>query len=249
MIELFDAQTGFGGARPGQPWVPSVEELLGHMERLSIARALVRTEFEEMDTDPMFSNQALYAACAQHENLAPCPAVVPTGHGDVPSEREQVDELTANGGGAAVLRPKLDGWSTAEWCAGALLDLLEERRVPALCRAPDLGFDAIADLALRYPELPIVLFHVGFRSQRMLVPLMRSFGNVYLSVGSPYSVHLAMESMVGHVGAERLLFGTGFPYAEPMASITMLTYSELSESAKRLVGSGNLERLIGGIRR
>ena len=101
----------------------------------------------------------------------------------------------------------------------------------------------------RHAELPIVMFHLGYRSQRMLVSLMKAFANVYLSVGSPYSVHLGLESMAGHVGAERLLFGTGFPYAEPMASITMLTYSDLSDADKQLVGSGNLDRLIGGIRR
>ncbi|KPK63509.1 MAG: hypothetical protein AMK73_05060 [Planctomycetes bacterium SM23_32] len=249
MIELFDAQAGFGGGRRGQPWVPTAQELLGHMERLSMARALVRTDFEEMDSDPMFSNRLLYEACAQHECLVPCPTVLPTGHGDVPSEREQIAELVARGSGAATLRPGQDGWSTAEWCAGTLLGLLEERRIPVLCRHSVLGFEAVADLAGRHPGLPIVMFHVGYRSQRTLVSLMKAFANVFLSVGSPYSVHLGIESMADHVGAERLLFGTGFPYAEPMASITMLTYSDLSDADKQLVGSGNLDRLIGGIRR
>jgi len=249
MIELFDAQAGFGGGRRGRPWVPTADDLLGHMARLSVARALVRTDFEEMDRDPIYSNRLLYETCARHESLVPCPTVLPTGHGDVPPEQEQVDELIAHGSGAATLRPGQDGWSTDEWCAGTLLGLLEERRIPVLCRNSALGFEAVADLAGRHPELPIVMFHLGYRSQRMLVSLMKAFANVYLSVGSPYSVHLGLESMAGHVGAERLLFGTGFPYAEPMASITMLTYSDLGGADKQLVGSGNLDRLIGGIRR
>jgi hypothetical protein len=229
--------------------VPSAEELLGHMERLSIARALVRTDFEEMDSDPMFSNRLLYEACAQHPSLVPCPTVLPQGHGDVPSEEEQLEELLARGSGAATLRPGQDGWSTAEWCAGALLWRLEERRIPVLCRNSILGFEAIADLAGRYPGLPIIMFHLGYRSQRTLVSLMKASANVFLAIGSPYSVHLGIESMAGHVGAERLLFGTGFPYAEPMASVTMLAYSDLSEADKQVVGSGSLDRLIGGIRR
>lgn len=249
MIELFDAQAGFGGGRPGQPWVPSAEELLGHMERLSIARALVRTEFEEMDSDPMFPNRVLYEACAQHASLVPCPTVLPRGHGDVPPESEQIDELIARGGGAAILRPERDGWSTSEWCAGTLLGLLEERRVSVLCRNSAIGFDAVAAMAERHPELPIIMFQLGFRSQRMLVSLMKAFPNVYLATGSPFSVHLGIESVAAEVGVERLLFGTGFPYAEPMASITMLTYSDLSDADKQLVGSGNLDGLIGGVRR
>jgi len=249
MIDLFDAQAGFGGGRRGQPWVPAADEVLGHMDRLSIARALVRTDFEEMDGDPILSNRLLYEACAQHGRLVPCPTVLPTGHGDVPSEGEQIDELIAHGSGAATLRPGQDGWSTAEWCAGTLLGLLEERRIPVLCRDSALGFEAVADLAGRHPDLPIVMYQVGYRSQRTLVSLMKAFPNVCLAVGSPYSVHLGLESMAGHVGAERLLFGTGFPYAEPMASVTMLTYSDLGDGDKQLIGSGNLDRLIGGIGR
>jgi predicted TIM-barrel fold metal-dependent hydrolase len=248
MIELFDAQAGFGGGRRGQPWVPSVDELLERMETLSIARALVRTDFEEMDSHPMYSNEVLYKASEEHPSLVPCPTVLPTGHGDVPSEQDQIAELTGRGGGAAVLRPGHDGWSTAEWCAGALLGLLEDRRIPVLCRNSAFEFDSVADLAGRHPKLPIVMFHVGFRSQRALVSLMKAFPNVHLAIGSPFSVHLAIELMSRDLGAGRLLFGTGFPYAEPMASITMLTYSELSAEDKQRVGVGNLDRLIGGIR-
>jgi Amidohydrolase len=249
VIKLFDAQAGFGGGRRGQPWVPTAEELLGIMERLSVGRALVRTEFDEMDGAPIYSNQLLYETCARHKSLVPCPTALPSGHGDVPSEQEQVDELLARGAGAATLRPDRDGWSTAEWCAGKLLCLLEERRIPVLCRHSELGVDAVASLAGRHPQLPIVMFQLGYRTQRMVVPLMEAFPNVYLAVGSPWSVHLGLESMCARIGAERLLFGSGFPYAEPMATVTMLTYSELDEAGKQLIGSGNLDRLIGGTMR
>ena len=249
MIELFDAQAGFGGARPGQPWIPAAEELLRHMKRLSIARALVHTEFEEMDDNARLSNECLFRTCAVHKALVPCPTLLPAACGDSPSEQEQVDELLRNGSWAAILRPKRDSWSLAEWCAGTLLRTLEDRRVPTMCRLPSFEFEAIADLAGRHPRLPIVLFQVGYRWQRTLVPLMKAFGNVFLAIGSPYSVHRGVESMVEKVGAERLLFGTGFPYSDMMPSITMLTYAHISGTDKQLIGSGNLERLVGGIER
>jgi predicted TIM-barrel fold metal-dependent hydrolase len=249
MIELFDAQAGFGGGRRGQPWVPTVHELRTHMERLSIARALVRTEFEEMDREPVYSNRLLYEACAEHGDLVPCPAVMPTGHGAVPSESEQIDEALAHGAGAVTLRPGTDSWSLAPWCCGTLLGLLEEKRIPVLCRASAVDFDQVADLAGRHPGLPIVIFQLGYRSLRTLFSLMGAFDNVYLSVGSPWSVHLGIESLSARVGAERLLFGGGFPYSEPMAGVTMLTYAEVSDADKQLIGAGNLDRLIGGIRR
>jgi hypothetical protein len=226
-----------------------VEELLGHMERLSISRALVRTDFEEMDGNVPLSNRMLYETCATHRSLVPCPSVLPAACGDVPSEQEQIDELIRNGGCAATARPNRDSWSIAEWCSGKLFSILEERRVPMLCRQANFEFEAIADLAKRYPALPIVLFQVGYRHQRVLVPLMKAFSNVYLAIGSPYSVHRGVESMTEQVGAERLLFGTGFPSSDMMPAITMLTYAEISDSDRRLIASGNLDRLIGGIRK
>jgi predicted TIM-barrel fold metal-dependent hydrolase len=249
MIELFDAQAGFGGARRGEAWIPTAEEWIEHMDCLAIARALVRTDFEEMDTDPVFSNRLLYEACARHDALVPCPIVLPRGHGDVPTEQEQIDEALVRGSGAVTVRPALDGWSAAAWCAGTLFGLLEQKRIPVLCRTSAVGFDAIADLAARHPRLPIVLFHLGYRTQRALFSVLKAFANISVAVGSPYSVHQGLEMLVAEIGAERLVFGSGFPDAEPTASITMLTYSSLSEADKQLIGSGNLDRLIGGIRR
>ena len=247
MIELFDAQAGFGGGRPGDPRVPSAEELLGHMKRLSVGRALVRTDFEDMDRNVPLSNGILYGICSAYKELMPCPTVLPATGGDVPAEEEQIDELIANGGGAATIRPGQDSWSLAEWCSGKLLSALEERRIPVLCRKSAFEFEALADLATRYPKLPILLFQVGYRFQRTLIPLMQHFGSIHLVMGSPYSVHLGVESMTERVGVEQLIFGTGFPASDLMPAITMLTYSEISDADKQLIGSGNLERLIGGI--
>ena len=248
MMDLFDAHAGFGGANSGHPWVPTAEELLGHMGRLSIARALVRTDFEDMDGNVPLSNRLLYETCAQHDSLTPCPTLLPAAIGDVPSEEEQIGDLIANDSGAATLRPGQDSWSTAEWCAGKLFGMLEERRVPVLCRHSSFGFEATAELAARYPELPLVVFQTAY-APRMLVPLMTAFKNVYLAFGSHYSGHRAIEAMTELVGPERLLFGTGFPHADLMPAITMLTYAEIGDADRQLIGSGNLDRLIGGIRR
>ena len=88
---------------------------------------------------------------------------------------------------------------------------------------------------------------MGYRSQRILLPLLTSFPNVQLSTGSNYCVHRGIEQLVGSVGPQRLLFGSGFPEVDPMMAISQLVYADISDEARRLIGSGNLERLIGGI--
>ena len=84
---------------------------------------------------------------------------------------------------------------------------------------------------------------------RMLLPLMKTFANVYLAIGSDYTAHRGIEQFVATVGAKRLLFGTGFPEAESMSAVTQLMYAEISAEQKRLIGAGNLKRLISEIKR
>ncbi len=179
----------------------------------------------------------------------PCPTVVPSGAYDLPAEGEQVADLVARGAGAASVRPKKDDWPPAEWACGRLFCALEDRRVPAFCLEREVTPEELADLAGWHPRLPFILAGVGYRSQRILVPLLESFPNVFLSVGSNYTVHRGIEQFVEKVGAGRLVFGTGFPDVEPMMAVTMLTYADVSDEEKALIGSGNMERLLQGIER
>jgi predicted TIM-barrel fold metal-dependent hydrolase len=245
--ELFDAQCGFGGAKPGVRERVTAEDWSAEMRRLGIARALVRIQPEDTDIDVEHSNATLFAACRGNADFVPCPVVVPAGAGDLPSEEEQAASLIASGAGAAWIRPARDCWTLDEWASGKLFRALESRRVPVLCPEPAVPLSALADLARRYPKLPLVTIDGGYRSSRMLVPLLSSFPNVLLSIGSNYTVHRGIEQLVATAGAERLVFGTGYPHAEPMPAITQLMYAEIGDEQRTLIGSGNLERLISGV--
>ena len=82
-----------------------------------------------------------------------------------------------------------------------------------------------------------------------MLPLLATFHNVYLSIGSNYTVHKGIEQFVEKVGAGRLLFGTGYPDVEPMMAVALLMYADIPEDARQHIGAGNFERLIGGIQR
>ena len=100
-------------------------------------------------------------------------------------------------------------------------------------------------------DIPLSIFRYNVLNvRRPQIPGTRErFGNVHLSLGSPLTVHGGVEHLVATIGPKRLLFGTGFPAADPMPAVTMLTYAEIGEADRALIGSGNLERLIGGIAR
>lgn len=244
---LFDAQTGFGGATPGQPDLVSAADLLAEMRRVEIGRALVRITPENLDSDVPASNAALLAACADEPALIPCPIVAPATGGDFAPEEEQVASLIAHGARAVWIRPEHDHWLLASWQSGPLFSALEHRRVPVVCLQRMVKLPELAELAGRYPGLPLLYAELGYREQRTYLPLLEHFANVHLILGAPYSVHRGIEQLVARVGASHLLFGSGFPAAEPMAAIAQLMYAEISEADKRRIGAGNLEALVEGV--
>jgi len=247
-LRLFDVQCGFGGAKPGHQPVPA-SELLAAMDRLQVERALVRLAPDDLDGDPLASNELLFAAAKEDARLVPCPVVLPADCGDVPEEDRQVASLAARGAGAVCVRPTLDCWNLSPWASGRLFAALEERRMPVLCLPKQVNLDNVAQLAAVHPQLPLIVVEVQYRQLRILLPLLEAFANVYLSIGSNFCVHDGVERLVEKVGPERLLFGTGLPEVEPMMAVTLLTYSGLGGREKRLVGAENLERLIAGVRR
>ncbi len=246
-IELFDAQAGFGGAVKGETAVVSAEQYVAEMARLDVAAALVRTWPDDLSRDAVAANEELLAACRARPSLLPCPALVPNGAYNLPEEKRQVDTAIGERAAAGCLRPKADQWLTDEWCCGRLLTAMQERRLPAYCSANHFDLSQVAEIAGRYPKLPILLAEVHYLQQRTLLPLLETFANVHLCLGTNYVVFGGLEMLVAKTGPERLLFGTGFPRTEPMTAVTQLTYARISDDAKRLIGAGNLKRLIGGI--
>ena len=248
-VPLFDVQCGFGGATRGSAERVGAKELAREMARLRIDRALVRIAPEELDADIAASNAALYAACAAQPSLVPCPVVVPADGGDFPPEDRQVDAHIRRGAGAVCVRPGNDYWSLAPWGCDRLFRALEERRMPVVCLHRLLTLEQVGGLAGRYPALPLILAEATYRQQRSILAMMGRFPNIHLSLGNNYTVHKGIEQLISRVGAERILFGTGFPFAEPMTAITQLMYAEIADEQKRRIGCGNAERLLGGIAR
>ena len=249
MIRLFDVQAAFGGAKPGELDPVSAETLVAEMARLGIARALVRIGPDDLDCDAVHSNEMLLENCQRHKELVPCPVAMPSMAGGMPTETEQVSALVGAGAGAVYVRPKHDYWSLDKWMSGRLFAALEAQRVPVICFESMVSSTDAAELAGRYPELPMIFVLADYRWQGRAMALQEAFGNVYLSIGLRYSAHYGIETTVRRLGAERLVFGTGFGEAEPAAAVTQLLYADISAEEKALIGSGNIERLIGGIER
>ncbi len=260
-VRLIDAYTGFGGIAPGEREHLPLDEMRAYLAELDIDGALARTVPEDMERDWLSANDILYRLCGEHDGLIPCPVLIPPTAGDYPPEHEQVDRALAGGAGAVQLRPKADNWPILDWVCRPLIQALQERRVPVFLHERDLPLAdvpfgdahsgvplaAAADLAGAYPDLPIILAGFHYSLMRTLLPLMRTFRNVHMTTGYNFAVHRGLEHLVRELGPEQILFGTGFPVAEPAMYVTQLMYADIADDARAAIGSGNLDRLMKGI--
>ncbi len=247
MIDLFDAYCGISVASVPTD-LPDAAALTEELGRLKVGRALVRALPAQLEFDVPDANARLLRACASTPSLIPCPIVVPNGGHDLQPEGEQIASLLSQGVRAVVARPRCDGWLPDPWCAGALLEALEARRLPVVCLADEWPFEQIAAVASCHPALPLILAGYSYRSQRILLPLLERFRNTWLALGGAYCVFRGIEQCVAAIGAERLLFGSGYPSDEILPAATYLAYAAIAEEQKQVIGTENLTALMEDVR-
>ncbi len=252
-IPLFDCNCAFGSTGAPQPGAyTTAVDLLRQMDHCGIDEALV-FHAQAWVYQPAWGNARLMAEIAGQPRLRPCWVVLPEHTGELPPGTELVQQMQAQGVRAARLYPQRIG-PLREFVYGSLFAALAVRRIPLILDyelghwASQLGgidWDGLDWALASFPALPIVLARVGMALDRLLIPLLQRRPNLHLEI-SYYVGHGGLARMVSAAGPERLLFGTGMPVYAPGPAITLLTYCGLDAQTKRMIGAGNLQRLLQG---
>jgi predicted TIM-barrel fold metal-dependent hydrolase len=102
------------------------------------------------------------------------------------------------------------------------------------------------DLAKKYPSIKIILAHMGGNDSsivRRAVDTAKSFPNVYFDtsgISTPYRVEYAAKN----IGAERIIFGSDYPWCSFRGNYYNVVDSILTEKEKKLIFSDNFDKLI-----
>jgi predicted TIM-barrel fold metal-dependent hydrolase len=101
-------------------------------------------------------------------------------------------------------------------------------------------------VALDFPDVPIIMAHMGYRHTADCIIVARRCPNVYLETSANAS-QTAIHEAIRQAGARRVLFGSDMPYTDPDDVLGKVrTLPDLSEDDLALVLGGNMQRILAG---
>ena len=224
---------------------PTADDLLAEMDRAGIEKALV-WHVVQRDCAVPSGNDLLTEQLAGHaDRLTGCWAILPPQTGELPPPDEFCDAMAAANVRALRAFPDRHNYLLRRESCGPLLEVLIQRRIPLILEAHSPGqWQTAYDLLRDFPDLVCVLadMHV-WGTDRWFRPLVESYEHVYVEL-SEYILDGGVTAFVESYGAERLLFGTGFPKLEHGGVMLMLKHAEITDEQKQDIAAGNLERIL-----
>ena len=229
----------------GREW--RAEELLDLMTRHSIDRACVSST-ESLRGDPAGNRNVLRRFLRPHPSrfVGLCVAN--------PHQRP-LDEVSwglENGFVGIKLHPAMHECRLDRKEYDPVLRLASRQRRPVLIHCggspgdPDRFAppDALLGVLERYPDLPLLIGHMGMDWWRDLIDLVAPFPNARLGISSSLPQRERLPIAVERIGSGRIVFGTDMPFLDPSLSLGLVQGAGLPDEDRTRILSGNISGLL-----
>ena len=242
-LSFFDANAHFGCGARAIPEFAAPGDLLAHMDRMGIDRALV-WHLAARDLDPVWGNRKLIEdlqAARARERLIPAFVIAPTmlyrpgiiGDLKLAMQREQVRALRIFPGTLRHTLPQVE----------PVIRMLAPLK-PVLFLDSRDGVNPIEMLALAqtFPQMPMIYTQAMWGDVIGMLDLMRRCKNILADTSWLHTTG-TIELLVKQFGPERVILGTGFK-AHNGASLAGLAYANINPRAREQIAHGNLDKLL-----
>jgi len=226
------------------------DRLIMELGTYDIRKAVV-TSYECLRSDPVKGNESLAENIKDHDDIYGSMVLVPDISIRGSDAGRYIDRKLEQGFVCARMFPKTLKHSMKDWLIKDILDHLERRKVPLILWHNEVSWDFIEALANSRKKLPVIiegndvklLYHT-----RNYIPLLMQNENIYIETHN-LVLYSEIEYLAGRVCADKLIFGTYYPYNSPDATILTITSGRMDEEIKYRIAHINLERLISEIRK
>jgi predicted TIM-barrel fold metal-dependent hydrolase len=131
----------------------------------------------------------------------------------------EAERCLALGARGIKLHPRAQAFGFGNAAADSIWRVAEEAKVPILVHAGRgmPAMDQLAELALRYPDVVVVLAHAAIADQGMFASRLRDHPNTFYDTStlSPFD-HI---ELFARVAPERIVFASDVPYGRPIAAL------------------------------
>ena len=243
---VIDAHTHLGRDEDGQSL--ALASLIGHLDRVDATAQACVFPLHDPERRPAYrtpNDRVLQWARDSEGRLFPFCRLDPAD--DPIGEAQRCLALGARG---IKLHPRAQSFGFDGPVARAIFEVARDAGVPILVHAgrgmPRM--DALADLALRYPEVPLVLAHAAIADQGMFAARLAEHPAVLYDT----SVLAALDvvELFARVPAERIVFGSDVPYGRPIAGLHLAlraaAYAGLDPEERALVTGGSMRAVLEG---
>src|SRR3954462_2154262 len=244
---VLDAHTHLGLDEDGQALEP--DALLAALDEVSPDARACTFPLHDPDRHPGYrrpNDRVLAWAAESGGRLIPyCrldPSEDPVG---------EAERCLARGARGIKLHPRAQAFEFGLPAADAIFACARDAAVPILIHAGRgmAPMDALADLALRYPEVRLVLAHAGIAGQGMFASRLSDHpGVIYdTSTLSPFDI----IELFARVPAERIVFASDVPYGRPAFGLyqalrVATKVAGLDAEELRMLAGGTMSAVLDG---
>lgn len=234
------------------PGLGTASDLRGSMARAGVERSII-LPLASLPKHVRPTNEFFLSAAADGNGLVPFGAIHPFQE----DLEEELDRLQAAGVRGVKAVPFLQGFYPDDPRCDRLYKAVVEREMVLLLHAGKVPEDLpeffgtperFARMVERHPDLVVVLAHLGGWEmwsgvREYLIPPGE---NVYFDTAyiSPSLSSEEACDLIREIGADRVLFGTDYPWTDQAEEIEFVEGMDLSDREKRLILSENARRLL-----
>ncbi|MBQ6118445.1 MAG: amidohydrolase family protein [Clostridia bacterium] len=249
-MRILDCNLNFGATNNGEPYrnCDTFEELLAELDRCGIGGGLVRCGYSStvgVNYGNDFVARCVTSEAAKRYDLYGVWAVIPPYTDETPKPEALPGAMKQNRVGAVYLSPRVHRYELNALTMGAYLDVLQQTKIPVILNtANGIPMDAIYRVMADFPRLTAIVGDSDcWPNARRLYPLAYRYENLRLDLSYIMDAG-GIEDMTRRFGAEKLLFGTAFPYRYTGSMLAVTRAAAIAEADRETIFGGNLANMI-----
>jgi predicted TIM-barrel fold metal-dependent hydrolase len=243
---VVDAHTHLGRDEDGQSLEPG--DLIAFLDQIGPTARACTFALHDPDRAPAYrvpNDRVLRWAQESGGRLYPYCRLDPAE--DPVAEAQRCLALGARG---IKLHPRAQAFGFGDPAADSIWKVAQDASVPILIHTgrgmPRM--DPLADLALRYPDVVLVLAHAAIADQGMFASRLCDHPNIVYDT-STFSVFDQLE-LFARVPAERIVFASDVPYGRPLGALhtalRMAGYAGLDERERTYLVGATMTDILDG---